>query len=54
MLLERDVAQVERRLRPHRENAPKRRICIATSSRIGLGRPPVQLRLVSLVRRIAR
>jgi hypothetical protein len=50
MLLERDVAEVERRLRLHRENAPKRIAAELglhenTISRINLGRHPVQIRL---------
>jgi hypothetical protein len=59
MLLERDVAEVERRLRLHRENAPKRiaadlQLHPNTVSRINLGRHPVQLRLSSFVRRVGR
>ena len=52
MLLERDMAEgeVERRLRLHRENAPKRiagdmGLHLNTISAINLGRHPVQLRL---------
>jgi hypothetical protein len=44
MLLERDVAEAERGLRLHRN----------ITSRIEPGRPPVQLRLFSLVRRDER
>jgi hypothetical protein len=66
MLLEREVAEIERRLRLHRDNAPKR---IAADlavhenavSKINLGRHPVQVRLgadahglSSLVRRVER
>jgi hypothetical protein len=49
MLLERDAAEIERRLRLHRENCPKR-ICQElgvhpnTVSAINLGRHPVQAR----------
>lgn len=50
MLLERDVAEIERRLRLHRENSPKRiaaelHVHTNTVSRINLGRHPVQARL---------
>jgi hypothetical protein len=50
MLLERDVAEIERRLRLYRENCPKR-ICQDmgvhpnTVCAINLGRHPVQARL---------
>jgi hypothetical protein len=50
MLLERDVLEIERRLRLYRENCPKR-ICedlgvhINTVSKINLGLHPVQARL---------
>jgi hypothetical protein len=44
MLLERDMADVERRLRLHRD----------TVRRINLGRNPVQPRLSSVVRRVER
>jgi hypothetical protein len=50
MLLERDVAEIERRLRLHRENAPKRiaadlAVHENTVSKINLGRHWVQTRL---------
>jgi hypothetical protein len=50
MLLERDVAEIERRLRLYRENCPKR-ICEElgvhqnTVTAINLGRHPIQARL---------
>jgi len=52
MRLERDVAEVERRLRLYRENCPKRvaedlRVHPNTISAINLGRHPVQARLSS-------
>ena len=51
-LIERDVAEIERRLRLYRENCPKR-ICqdmgvhINTVTTINLGRHPVQARLAA-------
>ena len=50
MLLERDVAEIERRLRLYRENAPKRiaeelGVHINTVCTVNLGRHPVQARL---------
>jgi len=50
MLLERDVAEIERRLRLYRENAPKRiaqdlHVHLNTVCSINLGRHPVQVRL---------
>lgn len=50
MLLERDVAEIERRLRLYRENAPKRiaeelGVHINTVCTINLGRHPVQVRI---------
>ncbi len=47
MLLERDVAEIERRLRLYRENAPKRiaeelGVHINTVCTVNLGRHPVQ------------
>lgn len=50
MLLERDVAEIERRLRLYRENAPKRiaedlQVHVNTVCSINLGRHPVQVRL---------
>lgn len=50
MLLERDVAEIERRLRLYRENAPKRiaedlKVHVNTVCSINLGRHPVQVRL---------
>ena len=58
-LLERDVAEVEPRLRLQRENAPRRiaadlRLHRNTASLINLGRHPVQPRLSSLVRGVER
>lgn len=49
MLLERDVAEIERRLKLYRENAPKRiaqelGVHINTVGTINLGRHPVQVR----------
>jgi hypothetical protein len=50
MLLGRDMAEIERRLRLHRENAPKRiaqemGVHLNTVCTINLGRHPVQARL---------
>lgn len=47
MLLERDVAEIERRLRLYRQNTPKRiaeemRVHINTITCVSLGRHPVQ------------
>jgi hypothetical protein len=49
MLLERDVAEIERRLRLYRDNAPKRiaeqlGVHINTVCTVNLGRHPVQIR----------
>ena len=49
-LLERDVAEIERRLQLHRQHAPKRiaaemRVHENTVSKINLGRHPVQMRI---------
>lgn len=49
MLLERDVAEIERRLRLYRENAPKRiaqelGVHINTVCTVNLGRHPAQVR----------
>jgi hypothetical protein len=55
MLLERDVAEIERRLRLYRENCPKR-ICQDmgvhqnTVTKIHLGRHPIQARVCSRTR----
>jgi hypothetical protein len=50
MLLERDVEEIERRLRLYRDNAPKRiadelGVHINTVCTVNLGRHPVQMRL---------
>ena len=52
MLIERDVAEIERRLRQYRENAPKRiaeemRVHQNTVTTINLKRHPIQLRLAT-------
>jgi len=55
MLLERDVAEIERRLALYRANCPKRiceelRVHPNTVTKIHLGRHPVQARLSSRTR----
>jgi hypothetical protein len=52
MLIERDVAEIERRLRLYRENSPKRiaaelGVHENTITRINLGRHPIQVRLAN-------
>jgi hypothetical protein len=49
MLIERDVAEIARRLRLYRENAPKRiaaemRVHVNTVTVVNLGRHPIQAR----------
>jgi hypothetical protein len=51
-LIERDIAEIERRLRLYRENAPKRIAAELglhenTVSKINLGRHPIQARLAT-------
>jgi hypothetical protein len=50
MLLERDIAEIERRLELYRSNAPKRiaedmRVHLNTVCTVNLGRHPIQVRL---------
>jgi hypothetical protein len=59
MLIERDVAEIERRLRQYRENAPKRiaeemGVHPNTVCAINLGRHPIQARLALERRRNGR
>jgi hypothetical protein len=51
-MTERDVAEIERRLRLYRDNAPKRiaedmRVHVNTVTVVNLGRHPIQARLAS-------